>query len=65
MKTQETRETRGVYFVVADDLKPYETLKSESSRRNIFTIFRHFHLIREIRGPQSLVRYAVVEGRWK
>ena len=60
MKSQESRETRGVYFVVADDLKNFDTLKTESSRRNIFTIFRHFQLIREIRGPQSLVRYAVV-----
>ena len=59
MKSQETRDTRGVYFVVSDDLKNSDTLKSESSRRVIFTILRHFQLIREIRG-MSLVRYAAV-----
>ena len=61
MKSQETRDTRGVFFVVADDLKNSSTLKTEASRRGIFTIFRHFQLIREIRGPLSLVRYAAVE----
>lgn len=61
MKHQETRDTRGVFFVVADDLKNSSTLKTEASRRGIFTIFRHFQLIREIRGPLSLVRYAAVE----
>jgi len=60
MKSQETRDTRGVFFVVADDLKNSSTLKTEASRRGIFTIFRHFQLIREIRGPLSLVRYAAV-----
>ena len=60
MKSNETRDTRGVFFVVADDLKNSETLKSEASRRVIFTILRHFQLIREIRGPLSLVRFAAV-----
>ena len=32
MKSNETRDTRGVFFVVADDLKNSETLKSEASR---------------------------------
>ena len=59
MKNQETRDTRGAFFIVADDLKNADTLKTESSRRNIFTILRHFQLMREIRGPQSIVRYAV------
>ncbi len=62
MKSQETRDTRGVHFVVADDLKKCDTLKTESSRRTIFTILRHFQLIREIRGPQSLVRYSVISS---
>ena len=58
MKSQETRETRGVFFVVAEDLKSYDSLKSESSRRTLFTIFRHLRLIYESR-DKSLVRYAV------
>merc|ERR1712083_189645 len=60
MKSQETRDTRGVFFVVADDLRNSSSLKSDASRRGIFTILRHFHLIKEIRGPLSLVRYAAV-----
>ena len=59
MRSQESREVRGMFFVVGDDLKNSQTLKNESARKNIFTILRHFQLIREIRGPQSLVRYAV------
>ena len=59
MKSQETRETRGVFFVVAEDLKSYDSLKSESSRRNLFTIFRHLRLIYECR-DKNLVRYAVL-----
>lgn len=59
MKSQESRETRGVHFLVADDLKKCDQLKAESARRNIFAILRHFQLMREIRGPGSIVRFAV------
>jgi hypothetical protein len=36
------------------------TLKNETNRRTIFPILRHLQLIREIRGPGSIVRFAVV-----
>ena len=60
MKALETRETKGLYFVVADDLKASDSLKSESSRRSIFTILRHLQRIREIRGPGPILRYAAL-----
>ena len=59
MKSQESRDTRGIHFLVAEDLKTSDTLKTESARRNIFAILRHYQLIREIRGPGSIVRFAV------
>ena len=62
MKSQESRDTRGTYFLVADDLKKCDQLKTESARRNVFAILRHFQLIREIRGPGSIIRFAVNQG---
>ena len=59
MKSLETKETKGVYFVVADDLRGAPTLKSEGQRRNIFSILRHFQRTKEIRGPGQVLRYAV------
>merc|ERR550534_1708706 len=40
MKSNETRDTRGVFFVVADDLKNSETLKSNETRdtRGVFFV---------------------------
>ncbi|XP_023328204.1 spindle and kinetochore-associated protein 1 [Eurytemora carolleeae] len=57
-KSQESPATRGVHFITADELKDSPLLKSEVTRRNLFTIFRHFKKIREIRGPGSIVRFA-------
>ncbi len=60
MKTQETRETKGFYFVVAEDMRNAKTLKSEAARRSFFTILRHFQLVKEIRGTAgSQMRYAI------
>jgi hypothetical protein len=60
MKSLENQETKGVYFIVADDLRSAPTLKTESQRRNIFSILKHFKRIRDIRGPGQTVRYAIV-----
>jgi len=60
MKSQETRETRGVFFVVAEDLKSYDSLKSEASRRTLFTIFRHLKLIFESR-ENATTKFCVYE----
>jgi fructose-1,6-bisphosphatase len=59
MKSLETKETKGFFFVVADDLRGASNLKSEGQRRTIFSILRHFQRIKEIRGPAQLVRYAM------
>ena len=59
MKALETRETRGFFFLVSDDLKAAATLKAEAARRSVCTILRHCHRMREIRGPPAVVRFAV------
>lgn len=60
MKCLENKETKGAYFIVADDLRSASTLKTEGQRRNIFSILRHFRRIREIRAPGQILRYAIV-----
>ena len=61
MKSLETRETKGRYFLVADDFKAVQSLKSESNRRILFPILRHCHRIKEIRGPASVVRFTTLQ----
>jgi hypothetical protein len=63
MRALETRETKGLSFLVSEDFKTSSYLKSEANRRNIFTILRHCQRIREIRGPESIVRYSVLPPR--
>ena len=60
MKSLENKETKGVYFIVADDLRSAPTLKAEGQRRTVFTILRHVRRIREIRGPGKVLRYAIM-----
>ena len=61
MKAQENRDTtKGVYFVVGEDMKGCAILKGESARRSIFAILRHFQRIKEIRGPGPIIRYAIL-----
>jgi len=59
LRSQESADTKGIFFVTAEELKDGTLLKSETGRRNLLTILRHFHRIREIRGPGSMTRYAV------
>ena len=61
LRSQETADTKGVFFLTAEELKEGTLLKSETGRRNLLTILRHFQRIREIRGPGSLTRYAAVK----
>ena len=58
-KSHETKATRGCYFVIGDDLRLQESLKTEGSRRKIFTILRHVSRIQELRGPGAMLRYCV------
>ena len=60
LRSQETRELRGVQFVVAEDLRACPALKTENSRKSIFTILRHCQRIKEIRKPGAPIKYAVV-----
>jgi len=59
-KSQENKNTNGLQFITAEDLKGVETLKSENSRRSLLTILRHLKKIREIRGPGNIVRIVAV-----
>ncbi|TRY70394.1 hypothetical protein TCAL_13201 [Tigriopus californicus] len=60
MKALETKETRGFQFLVSEDLKSTTHLKSESARKSIFTILRHFKRVKEVRGPGSILRYCAL-----
>ena len=57
-----SQDTKGVHFVTAEELRECSHLKSETGRRSLLTILRHFGLVREVRGPGSIVRFAVVRG---
>lgn len=57
LRAQETKDTKGLSFVTSEELKNCAHLKSETNRRNLLTILRHFGKIREIRGPGSIVRF--------
>lgn len=59
-KRQEIPETKGVYFVVDDDIKRWSGLKLDTAGRSTITVLRTLKRIREIRGPGSLVRFAVL-----
>jgi len=61
LKSQETKDTKGLYFVTSDDLKKTTVLKSEQNRRNLLTILRHVGKLREVRGPGSIVRFVAIK----
>ena len=60
LKSQMKPELKKSNFVTADDLKEYTMFKTESSRKSVFTVLRHFQRIKENRGPGSTVRHVVV-----
>ena len=62
LRSQETKDMQNINFITAEEMKSGVLLKSESGRRNLLTILRHFHRIREVRGPGNLVRYAVMKN---
>ncbi|KAK4311581.1 hypothetical protein Pmani_016941 [Petrolisthes manimaculis] len=59
-KRQESTDTKGVYFVVGEDIKRWSTLRLDRSGHSLLTIIRTLKRIREVRGPGSLVRFAVI-----
>ena len=60
LKSQMKPELKKSNFVTADDLKEYTLFKTDSSRKSVFTVLRHFQRIKESRGPGSIVRHVVV-----
>jgi len=62
LRAQDSKDTKGVHFVTAEELRDSTHLKSETGRRSLLTILRHFGLVREIRGPGSIVRFAVTKS---
>ena len=60
LKSQMKPELKKSNFVTADDLKEYAMFKTDSSRKSVFTVLRHFQRIKENRGPGSIVRHVVV-----
>lgn len=58
-KEQETKDTKGVFFVTEDDLRKHGSLKMDSSARAALTILRHCGRMKEIRGGGT-TRYAVI-----
>ncbi|XP_070792093.1 SKA complex subunit 1 [Pituophis catenifer annectens] len=55
---QETKDTKGEYFIVEADIEEFTQLKADKRFHSILTILRHCHRVREIRGSR-LVRYAI------
>ncbi|XP_053144409.1 spindle and kinetochore-associated protein 1 isoform X2 [Hemicordylus capensis] len=55
---QETKETKGEFFIVEADIEEFTDLKADKRFHSILTILRHCQRIREIRGSK-LVRYAI------
>ncbi|XP_067845248.1 spindle and kinetochore-associated protein 1 [Heptranchias perlo] len=58
-KEQETKETKDQYFFVETDLKDFTRLKVDKKLQGIFSILRHCHRLREVRGGH-LVRYVLL-----
>ncbi|XP_015667632.1 spindle and kinetochore-associated protein 1 [Protobothrops mucrosquamatus] len=55
---EETKDTKGEYFIVEADIEEFTPLKVDKRFHSILTILRHCHRVREIRGSR-LVRYAL------
>lgn len=60
-RSQQSHDTRGVRFLVEDDLKANGfVFQSSKVVGSFITIMRHCCRVREIRGPERIVRFAVV-----
>ncbi|NXG20994.1 SKA1 protein, partial [Grallaria varia] len=55
---EETKDTKGEFFVVEADIKEFTVLKVDKRFHSILSILRHCHRVREVRGSR-LVRYVV------
>ncbi|XP_004461450.2 SKA complex subunit 1 [Dasypus novemcinctus] len=55
---EETKDTKGHYFIVEADIKEFTSLKVDKKFHGMLNILRHCRRISEIRG-QGLTRYAI------
>ncbi|NWS14385.1 SKA1 protein, partial [Pachyramphus minor] len=55
---EETKDTKGEFFVVEADIKMFTQLKVDKRFHGILSILRHCHRVREVRGSK-LVRYII------
>ncbi|XP_076356114.1 SKA complex subunit 1-like isoform X4 [Tachypleus tridentatus] len=59
-KTQENKETQGLWFCIQEDLANYSNIQWDNVTRSAITILRHCGRIKEIRSPGGLVRFTVI-----
>ncbi|XP_068107461.1 spindle and kinetochore-associated protein 1 [Hyperolius riggenbachi] len=57
-KEEETKDTKGQFFIVDQDIKEFTQLKVDKKFHGMLSILRHCHRIREQRG-KGIVRYVV------
>ncbi|CAH2296678.1 spindle and kinetochore-associated 1 [Pelobates cultripes] len=57
-KEEETKDTKGQFFVVDQDIREFTQVKVDKRFHSMLSILRHCHRIREIRS-KGLVRYVV------
>ncbi|XP_017589806.1 PREDICTED: spindle and kinetochore-associated protein 1 isoform X2 [Corvus brachyrhynchos] len=55
---EETKDTRGLFFIVEADIKEFTQLKLDKRFHSILNILRHCQRVREVRGSR-LVRYVI------
>ncbi|NXX68298.1 SKA1 protein, partial [Spizella passerina] len=55
---EETKDTKGSFFIVEEDIKAFTQLKLDKRFHSIVSILRHLQRVREIRGS-GLIRYVI------
>ncbi|KAF7651131.1 hypothetical protein LDENG_00115710 [Lucifuga dentata] len=58
-KEQETKDTKGRYFVVEEDIREFTQMKVDKRFQGILNMLRHCQRLRELRGG-GLTRYALL-----
>lgn len=58
-KDQETKDTKGQYFVVEDDIREFTQMKVDKRFQGILNMLRHCQRLRELRGG-GLTRYMLL-----
>lgn len=57
-KEEETPDTKGLFFIVDQDIKEFTQVKVDKRFHGMLSILRHCHRIREMRG-KGIVRYVI------